>query len=397
MKRKYLSLLIVLIAASNVIGPMPSAGALYPISMGILLVVYSFIGEKLTIDFSMLSIIIVAIFSIFINNPPSYFHSWERLGLFIIIVGVVSPLIQNKRFNHLRMQMFDCLLKLSIVITVLSFVCYFAGINYATTTIYDTETKSFFGGIIVHPMILGPIAAISMNYTFYLVMNNQLLKKYKILLSILSSISFLTALLAASRGAVVAGIAGFMFILYKEQRKAIGRLGRNIVMLFILLSVSYPMWDSLTINIIEKQQGNISSGNMYKSRESKWEARFKEFQSSPIFGVGFATVSEDSGDEFNKITVIIEPGSSWLAVLSMLGILGFIPVVYLFASNLYAMYKDNNSYSALLGSILLFFMVHMVIDGHIFAGGAFLFMFLWLTLGVIVVYRNAFMANRKTF
>ena len=133
MKKKeyWLSLLTVLIAVSDIIGPMPNAGSLfYSLWMAGLLLFYILTGGRLSIDFLMLTIIIVAVFSTLINQPPSFFRSWERLGQFVIIAGVVSPLVQNAKLLQFRKDLFQWMLKVSVVITIISFIGYFLGINY---------------------------------------------------------------------------------------------------------------------------------------------------------------------------------------------------------------------------------------------------------------------------
>ena len=77
-------------------------------------------------------------------------------------------------------------------------------------------------------------------------------------------------------------------------------------------------------------------------------------------------------------------------MLSMLGILGFIPVAWLFMKNLYFVLSDKKCIVlyAVLGGVLIFFMVHMVAEGYIIASGSFLFFMLWATLGAAVAYRK---------
>ncbi|MDP2455208.1 MULTISPECIES: hypothetical protein [unclassified Kaistella] len=97
------------------------------------------------------------------------------------------------------------------------------------------------------------------------------------------------------------------------------------------------------------------------------------------FSIGF---DSDSGK--------VEPGSSWLALLSMTGIAGFILIVFIFLSALIYLFKNKNDYiiSGILGSLLLFFMIHMSAEGYILAAGSLLFFYIWLLLGVIEGYKK---------
>ena len=65
------------------------------------------------------------------------------------------------------------------------------------------------------------------------------------------------------------------------------------------------------------------------SRSNLWDDRLREFTNYPIFGVGFAEIDIIHDNNYTKDGVI-ELGSSWLGLLSMLGIVGyFIHVLFL--------------------------------------------------------------------
>jgi O-antigen ligase len=162
-----------------------------------------------------------------------------------------------------------------------------------------------------------------------------------------------------------------------------------VLLLVLLLFATFPFWGNFTTAMQQKQEYGRENENLFVTRENKWKNRLEEFQSSPFYGIGYYAVSENYSDDLNKITGQIEPGSSWLAVLSMLGISGFIPFVYLFFKNLYYLYHDHNtSSSSLLGGVLIFFMVHMLAEGYVFGAGSFMFFMLWLTLGTVVACRK---------
>ncbi len=387
---KYLPLITVSIAVSNIIGPMPHVGELFSLYLLGLLIFFLLKDNKLSIDKSTFFIIVAAVLSIFVNNPPEFFHSWERLGQFVIIAGVISPLFQNTKLPFLREKMFMWLLRISVLITILSFIGFFFGINYMRTRAEFGHVGTF-GGITVHSMILGPIAAISLLFSFSLGMKKIDLPLVKrSVYWIVAGASFLTILLTASRSSLIASLIGVLFLIYKLNQRHLNLFFKYIIAIFVLLIVSFPLWDSYAFSIMEKQKSNTLAGSTTSSRDRLWSAREKEFKSSPLFGVGYAAVSEDFGNAFNKATGQIEPGTSWGAVLSMLGILGFIPFVWLLGSNFYFLYKDSqNTYvSALLGGVLIFFAIHMIAEGYVFGAGSFLFFMLWLTIGTVVAYRR---------
>jgi hypothetical protein len=121
-----------------------------------------------------------------------------------------------------------------------------------------------------------------------------------------------------------------------------------------------------------------------------WERRLSEFISSPLYGIGFANDSSLSQNELYIEEGKVEPGSSWLLVLSMLGILGLMPFVSIFGSSLYFIFKSNLQPKLLpyLGSILIFFGIHMVGEGYVFAAGSGIIIYFWLILGVISIFQQ---------
>jgi O-antigen ligase len=271
------------------------------------------------------------------------------------------------------------------MITLASFTGYFWGINYVEMR-EDWDVPTHFGGITVHSMLLGPIASISMCYALYLAVGKEISKKKKYLFAFIAFISFLTALLAASRSALLGGLVALLYLLFDLNKNHMGRWTKNLILMLLLFAVSFPIWSQFTTKMMQKSEYGVEQGSVLSSRENLWDSRIKEFKSSPFIGVGYAAASEKIDGMINKSNGQIEPGSSWLAISSMLGIFGLIPFIFLFGRNLSDLYKDNSKYSALLGSVLVFFAVHMFAEGYIFAAGGIMFFFLWLTIGTALAY-----------
>jgi O-antigen ligase len=125
------------------------------------------------------------------------------------------------------------------------------------------------------------------------------------------------------------------------------------------------------------------------TRAALWDMRIQEFESSPLIGVGFASVDPEISTRFDEEEGRVEPGSSWLAVLSMTGLLGFIPIVIMILKCGIFMFKDKNQplLSAFLGGMLFLFVVHMFAEGYVLSAGSGLFFYFWLTVGMIEAYR----------
>lgn len=89
-------------------------------------------------------------------------------------------------------------------------------------------------------------------------------------------------------------------------------------------------------------------------------------------------------------TGIIEPGSSWLAILSMTGIAGFaffMTLLFSTVSKLYALFKEDNDDWALLHlGILAVFAIHFIAEGYVFSGGGALCFLFWFFFGCAYSY-----------
>jgi O-antigen ligase len=81
-------------------------------------------------------------------------------------------------------------------------------------------------------------------------------------------------------------------------------------------------------------------------------------------------------------TGTIETGSSWLAVLSMTGILGFIPfgiIIYKSVKRVWSKRRTNIEACLYLG-LIVFLSIHMLVEGFILAGGSVLCFIAWIII-----------------
>lgn len=145
--------------------------------------------------------------------------------------------------------------------------------------------------------------------------------------------------------------------------------------------LTFPLWERAADGVIKKQEGNVKAGSQFNSRGSKWDARIEEFAGSPVFGVGFSAQDPDGKDEYDKRNGTIEPGSSWLAVLSMTGAVGFVLIVLMLVFPLFYLRDNPNPFNALLLGLLVFFFLSFIAEGYIFAGGNPLCFIAWLVFG----------------
>lgn len=303
-----------------------------------------------------------------------------------------SPIITGPYLNNNRLLLYRGLIKVFLLFSVASFIGYFFGINFFVYhgELLDLEDAGHFSGFTNQSMVLGPIASISSIYCLTRLLTLHSSEKKSLLVWGLLSISSIgSVMLSASRSALLGAIAAFIVTLFVFFKGRLSRFIRYIAIIIVLLCLSFPLWRSLTKGVIEKNEVNVSQGSAMYSRQQKMGARIYEIRKSPILGIGFSAV-DPSVDEVDKVNGVIEPGSSWLCVFSMSGILGFIVFVYINIASLRAAYTriENKKAAALLLGILTFFFIHMMVEGYVFAGGSLLCAFYWLTHGAIFAMRK---------
>lgn len=125
----------------------------------------------------------------------------------------------------------------------------------------------------------------------------------------------------------------------------------------------------------------LRSKSTRDTRTWLWDARLQEFKESPVVGIGFART------RYGRISTegdYIEPGSSYLAILSMTGLAGGIGWFVLFGAFGAAYVRDAASVPKLdrllIAAVAAFFGVHLAFEGYIYAPGSLigLIFYAWL-------------------
>lgn len=316
--------------------------------------------------------------SILLASPLPLFQSWSRYALFVLVFLFVGPLLNHPKINRIKVNILYATLAFCTIISIASFIAFFLGINYQNYLELQEymdyeEAYGAFSGFATHSMILGPISGYACVGLFYL----AYVKKYKVAW-LLWFLCLSTLMFSASRIAFIAVIFATVFqILSHDESHSV----RNIFLFIIGFALIFTNADFLTRRLEGKQREREMAGlGILDSRTNKWIARIEEFKSSPIYGVGFAAVDPDGKDYYNRKNGQIEPGNSWLAVLSMTGIIGMIPFVLL----LYETYKRVKSHSSsdktLYIGLFTFVLIHMIAEGYILSAGSLLCVISWLII-----------------
>ena len=311
-----------------------------------------------------------------VMQPNSIFKPWERYVLFALVLLCNSPLLQGGKSQMRRSRIFKIILFSCAFLGVGSCFARFVGINYMTDN--GEFGVGTFGGLTLHSMLLGPIAGIGSLYLMALWYKTK--KRWYVLGVVMC---LLAVLFSASRSALMAALAGNVLMLYKMSGTG-SRFMKYVVMITLVASVTFPLWESALDDVIAKNQTNVEAGSAFDSRSEKWEARTKEFKDNPLLGVGFASIDPNASDvsEQTKITGIVETGSSWLCIFSMTGLIGALLLLPVFYMAFVRAWRSKSEFAAVCAGVLTLFYVHMFAEGYVLSGGSFLAFCLWLTVGV---------------
>lgn len=355
-------------------------------------VIYAIYKEKPKVENLYTFFIAYLILNIIITDPPNIFNSWFRLGSFLIIILTCSPFLQNRTLRSFRFNCFKYFLIILFPFVLLSFFCFYLGINFMrkTENINFMEYVGAFGGLFGHSMTLGPLAAICTIFFIWVGL------KYNKKFFILAILSAATTLFAASRSAVIALLfaAVVLFLTYTNKKT---RAINSVLITLIILIFTFPLWEKEMDLMLSKSDRDSST--IYASREIKFSARLYEIESDPLFGVGFAAINTKGLDEYDKKTGVIEPGSSWLGIISMTGIIGLSFFLVILFRSLKATYKSTSIRRSLYLSLLCFFIIHFIAEGYVFSGGNTLCFFFWVLIGCTsdLNYRRKFIKQKSRF
>jgi len=337
------------------------------------------IGRDLQFDFFIMLFVSACLVSILLNAIPAFFRPIERLIAFLMVSCLVGPFFKSDVLLWFRKRLFDLTNLLLVIMVTASFLGIAAGLSLM-------QGRSGFMGFFAHSMVLGPMAAVAT-----LVNLNQAHRSKNRTLRWfywgLAGAALLCCIAAGSRAALIGVVAGILFHSYKINQGNIVRFTRSVIVSATLIAMSYPIWNPYTAGLMHKMDYAEEQGDLLASRTNFWDVLIIEFESSPIIGIGFASIdpSLSEAGSFDEMSGRVEPGSSWLALLSMVGLLGFAPLAILIIINLVFISNKESQFddAALNGALLILFIIHMMAEGYVLSAGGGLFFYFWLLLGQI--------------
>lgn len=324
---------------------------------------------------------------------PSLFHdeigkdSVMRWGAWVMVVIAVGPLLASQRASRFRQVVWEYMRWIFIGICVASLLVSVLGISLSG--------RGLFYGVMSHAMLLAPIAGLATIDCLFRYMCQPRLRWLLLL-----SAAMAAMLLCGSRSAILGCGSGCLWMLLSVR----GLQRRQTVLALAILIGVFALIDS----------GFFSSGNQDKfgtspqinervlteelwmkgntdTRTWLWNARIREFKESPITGIGYALTLYG---RVSQKKVQIEPGSSYLAILSMTGLFGAVGWLALFADLSSTYLRAAPSMPRIdrlaLGGVAIFFAIHLAFEGYIYACGSLvgLIFYAWLGMAWDVLERN---------
>lgn len=371
-------MLVGLLLVENNIPILPNVGsAYYALMLAALL--YVLPKERISVvSLPMLGLYAVCLLSVWLNDVAAIFQPYPRFITFFMITLLVSPTISNDAFARFRFRVFTTIVKL------LRYVI-FASVIYAMMGGGYGKRDSYFQGITNQSMMLGPFAAMCLFYCVYCLIFYVKERKKMWIYGILTLCSLFCLLQAGSRAAFLGALISVVVFLAIYFHNEMGRYLKVVGAVCVVLVLSFPVWGRYMDKLEKKNQGNMELNT--GSRQSHWEQRLIEFRSSPAWGIGFSAVATDAqnGSTFNADGKV-ETGSSWLNILSMTGLFGFVIFLSVWIIAIVKIWRMWNEFPLLSGflmSMLCFWSMHMMAEGYIYAGGSSLAFCVWLVLGVV--------------
>lgn len=337
--------------------------------------IISILKGGIKIDRTMLYFIFWAIVSLVLNNVSPMFKAEERLLSFVIVVSSISPFLNSSFLYSYKFRLINLMNLVIVYVVVISFIGYLLSISSFTG-------RSGFNGLVNHSLLLGYMSGVStiicfVNYLF----SKQKIDKIKYLFLIL--ISLLVCLISASRTAFVSIIISLFLMIYVHYKNRVMSIFKELYVFVIIIFISTPLWIKFSQNILEKHIARSEGGSALSGRDIMWLDRFADFQESPFYGVGFASMRNMFYSRFSDDGVV-EPGSSWFFVLSTMGIVGLVLFsIMIFKPIWYVLHTSSNgALNLFVLGILSYCALHMGTEGYVLSSGAFCFVYLWLCIGI---------------
>ena len=200
-----------------------------------------------------------------------------------------------------------------------------------------------FQGITNHPNLFGIVLVIFLSFVImrYFYSSNS-----NFFVILIPCIIYIITLSKSRTSFITATALIFLFIIFLKFNK---KYTKVIIYIFSSIFIfAYMMIDSSIMHFIKEflYKGQ-SQGDLLFSREAQISGIVSNFQSNPLFGVGFGVPVTQIRSYSMSFDAIVEPGNLVIAILSYVGIIGTILFI-IYITQMIMMNRENIKYQIYL-------------------------------------------------
>lgn len=307
-----------------------------------------------------------------------------RLVLFSVILYMAAPRL-SIRWHIYKLRLLFCVFSGFGIATLANLYAHFAGINHVYMDEYGLAIGKVyeFSGFCSHPMWTSCAAAFSTLFFMSMAFRDSIKSKMqRFFCFAMVLLSLYVTMISASRSAFFLSLACSLLIIWMQSKNF--AIVRNLIIVGLAAVFFAPFLMKNSQAMMNKKNGlEITTENT--SRDELWSQRMEEFNSSPIWGIGFAA----HGVGMNKQVGRNESGGSFISVLAQAGVIGifFIALIWLAAIMLpQKIGTDPNTILFYVGFV--FMSVHSILEGYMFQAGWYLCLIIWFVIGLMIEHKR---------
>ncbi len=323
--------------------------------------------------------------SLLLHPAPELWLRAQRFLAFLIGMLCFSSLLTSDSLAKTRLRISAITYYVLSAMVFLSFLVWLASfIQFGEDGIWKSGIHNYgFCGIFKMGMVLSPVSAIiAITSAFLLLEGKCKIKPF------LNGLILLTGIImCVAGGSRIASVGLFLSLasLLIIKRHVLAQMLHSRLAIAMALSGTILLIASspYALSVIRhKNMIGESHGSLFYSRERLWHDRIEEFASSPLTGIGYAN---EFPSERNKGSLTeIEPGSSWLALMSYGGLVGLGCFLWFSSSLARMLYRirDDGRFPLCL-AILLFLVINAFTEGWLMFAGSIIFPVFWLATSAV--------------
>lgn len=323
----------------------------------------------------------VCALSVAVCRPNPAFMAVPKLGLFVLMVAAIGPLVFAEGLCAMRRRLWRLLLWGLRVIVVLSFIVYVVTVIVdVNSSLYDYIPYADRDGITNERIMLSAVSAlVAVDALWKATLAGATPRRERLWLVALAAAGVVTMIQAASRMAVIGCVAATLYVAVAHrryilaQRRALVAGVAGATLILLLTGVFFSE------SIMMKVGWDMEAGSLFRSRNALWADRLGEFLDHPVLGLGFhafdrctlPTVDPRWTPDWGPL----EPGSSWLTLLSQTGLVGFATFAAWLVAWLRRQMRAGHGYTIAIAILLL---CNGISEGWLTYTGGIIFLCFWL-------------------